>query len=833
MNRLHVALSISLLASVGLTGCAGIGSAAFPDASVNPAQITVGPIQGSNYGGHAPLAGAHIYVVEPGSGGYGSVVKGLLTASTGVSGFTTVQNGSWTNGPTTSDNFVPATDSVGNHFYGVTADLTGNFQLGSFTCDAGSPVIIIGYGGSPTFPSGSNVFTTTSVTVSGGNTATFTVNTVENAYIGESFVIGTTASGHGLSTGPTSLNGTTGTVIATNLTTTTFATITSAGLTNGTFAQTTTNQITFSPTFNPSAVNMAVIGNCPSSAPFNFGTSSSNPVKYVYMNEVSTTATAYAFAGFVSSTAHPQTGLDEFHIGSSGTAQATLGIQHAALTAGNLYDITGSNITTSYAGEGHIARTTTVGSNSTTTATVPQALIDTIGNILAACVDSNNTFVITSAPGVSPITSSGAQSPQCTALFQHATDNGATDTTTYNYTLPATGRQPFNIAQAAFSMANFPQGGGTGTTNSSGVQTITTQTPALATTWVTALYNIPSGNVPFTPNNVSTSAGVPDSWVIPISYNNATLQTPYRMAIDSQGSFWVVGGTAAGNTADYAVKFDAFGVQQASVTGVDEGTSIAIDISDNAWVTSGANSTLQKISSTGTVTQLTPAGLNAPYAIAIDNTGAPWFGNETGTSVVKLTSAGTVTRTITNADFNEVEGAAIDSNNNAWFANVGDGNITEVLSAGTAPNQNLAGGTSSSRIQIDASNNIWVANIGGTASLYGYTNAGVALTGSPYTVPTATITNPEGLDIDGNSSIWLGNAGSATTSTVTEFTNAGVYVANLKFPGQNNTRGAWVDPSGNVWCLENALPSNTLIELVGVAAPVVTPILPGKLGVRP
>jgi hypothetical protein len=48
---------------IAMTGCAGFSGASFPDASTNPQYGHLGTISGSDFGGHAPLVGAHVYVL--------------------------------------------------------------------------------------------------------------------------------------------------------------------------------------------------------------------------------------------------------------------------------------------------------------------------------------------------------------------------------------------------------------------------------------------------------------------------------------------------------------------------------------------------------------------------------------------------------------------------------------------------------------------------------------------------------------------------------------------------------------------------------------------------
>jgi hypothetical protein len=805
---------LSLVSVASLTGCT-MGS--FPEASANPTLTPLGIISGNNYGGHAPLVGAHIYVVEPGKSGYGSVVKSLLTAGSG-----TIQNGSWTNSGNGSDEFVPATDASGNAFYGIQADLTGSFNIsGDYTCDAGSPVFLIGYGGTPQFPSGTNTFAISKVVVTGTAnpyTYTFTVSAPpENAYVGEAVTVTGTIGSTLTPTGTGVIAGT-----ATNGLSTSQFSITSTTGTAGTYSPTGVTA-TFAPTFNPGAVNMAMLGVCPSTGTFQ------DTIHYVYMNEVSTAATAYSLAGFVNSAATAQTGNDEFHIGSSGTTQAIQGTTNAALTAANLYDIEGSQLSTQYAGEGHIANSKTAGGNGT----VPQTTLDGIGNILAACVDSPNTYrIVTEGTGTTADTFTGTASTSCTALFQYASDNGVYDTTVYNSTL-VTGHQAFNTAQAAFSMANFPQGEGTGTTTAGGVQTVAALTAAKATAFATGLFNIPTGNVPFAPYLTT----VPNSWAVPIVYTAGAMLTPYRDAIDSQGNIWVIG-----NGQTYALKFNNLGVLQYTLAGVDSGVSVAIDQNDNAWVTSTSNNTVQEFSSTGTVLQsgLAPTGINAPYAVAVDGSNNVWVGNESSTNIIKMTNAGALTSSFADTDADEVEGMAFDNTGAVWIPNVGNDSVQKIPNANNAITYNKTGNglTSSARAVVDAGNNAWFEDITNN-DITKISSAGAFLSpAAGFTVAGGNGTNPEGLGVDGAGNIWVGYAGTTSaTSSLAEFNNAGVYIANFAFAGQNGTRGAQIDSSGNVWVVENAATPATLIEFVGAATPVVTPTSIGvknsTLGTKP
>ena len=126
----------------------------------------------------------------------------------------------------------------------------------------------------------------------------------------------------------------------------------------------------------------------------------------------------------------------------------------------------------------------------------------TLGNILASCVDSNNTAGL----GVS----GGTYSSQCSTLFTTATANGTT-----------TGTNPTDIATAAINIAHYPAGVGNAN-------------------FVSNLYNLPGPIAPFAP--VLTSQ--PNDFVIGINITDGSgflgsSAKPNGIAIDANGNAFV------------------------------------------------------------------------------------------------------------------------------------------------------------------------------------------------------------------------------------------------------------------------------------------------------
>jgi len=579
---------------------------------VNPSQTPLGTIQGSDYGGHAPLVGAHVYVLQPSVttptatsaqtasfNAYGGQATSLLSATYSNNGANypaTIQN--------TSDAGIPSS------WYYLKTDLTGAFNItGDYTCTAGVPVYLYLYGGSPIYPSANNTFTITNLIWSNdssgtGYDVTMTISTtgaqsIENAYIGEFFTVNNLNNVG--SANISSMNGSDQVVLAKNLTTTTFSyyqpTLPSGTTVGTNYAQTGTNQVTFDPTFNPGVVNLAVLGVCPDNGTLaGTGTfSGSSAISYVYVNEVATAAAAYAFRPF---TFTPQTGAQGYQtdclstyngttydwanatcIGTSSTNLA--GLQNAAKLAAQLYDITGSNLSTTYAGEGHIARSLTTNGNGI----VPQANIDTLGNILAACVDSNNGSVIVGTSGGYNGTTGAYSgiSAQCNTLFSNATSNGVISTAS-----SGAGIQAFDIAQAAINIARHPAGPpySVGST--------------AASTYMTNLYTLPAGNPPFSPSLASTGAGQPNDFTIGIVYTAANNPGPdgyalttglESVAIDKIGNVWFTSQPNKGSGAGYMYEMSPTGVP----SNVQYNSSwiygyVGIDTGQSAWAGSAISS---------------------------------------------------------------------------------------------------------------------------------------------------------------------------------------------------------------------------------------------------
>jgi hypothetical protein len=834
--------SLLVVAIAALSGCAT--SVAFPDVSVTSnATSSLGTIQGNNYGGHAPLVGAHVFVLQadPAATGYYQASKSLLDSDAALP-------------------VEPAGTAVAGHRY-VTTDSHGDFNItGDYTCTPNYPVYLYAEGGNPsTNPNSSYAVTITGASTTddtnGKQLVTFTTTGNQLLYQGESLVFGTVPAPYNAFTGTTQV------VSTMNLTTTTFAVELGTysgnpGLGSGWNA--TATQVT-PVVSNPAVVNLAVLGVCP-----NTGTANFTYLNFVYVNEVSTVAAAYALGGFF-----PAPGTSGLTVAGasaanlsvpSGDALALMGLQNAALMAGQIYDVQGADsacaiASTTCDGDTHIARATTpgilvggtttaanatitglsttaglvagmgitgstlpagetiaaVGTNTLTLSTatgvtagttsffagagngtVPTALIDTLGNILANCVDSANT--------------SGSASVQCTQLFSNARSAGTS------------GTLPVDTATAAIDMAHNPWAN------------------------VTTLIQSPTGNVPFSPNLASAN-----DLSVGISYTPAHAGLPQGIAVDGSGNVWYTNAASGYVTTLTPTGSVLYNISQ----GVP--TYIAIDGNGNAWFGNEANSSLNEISGAGVLAGPYDTGnLNQPYGIAVDGTngtGYTYIDQVTApTSVYKFNGNGALAGT------NPVPGSAgclgnfdadhMATDNNAngfnlWMSSENGDFVCELNAAGAQVGKwtiNAATDATSYRpefIAIDANGAAWIPTQNGN------TMNKITAAGGLSAVTGGTLSGAFGAAVDGAGNAFVTNR---TSNSITEFlgsTGAAASTVNLEGGGNvtlfSDPLNVAIDPSGFIWTTNYA--GNKIVQILGVAAPTYTPLslasYYNKLGSKP
>jgi len=866
LAEIHLApLAVLSVAALLLTGCAA--GTAFPDIQATPAQVSVGTIRGNDYGGHAPIVGAHVFLLQAGTTGYGAKSTSLLSST---------YSGSY---PTALDS---VTGSPTNGMYYVTTDAQSFFNIsGDYTCTAGDPVYLYASGGNPN--------TTPVVNVTGASDTedanskllvTFTTTGNQLLYQGESI---TFSALNPNTTAYNAFGGTTQVVSSMNLTTSTFAVELGAWSGNSAAASfTATVTQTIAPG-NPAIVNLALLGNCPS--PFsisgvpvgtsssvlqgisasdiaklhtgeqilgpginnttivsigtssvtmsgadtggnavtsysytvtplvlNFGSGSSSPLNFVYMNEVSTVALSTAMAPF---TAVSSSQNDAVHIGTSSTN--LIGLQNAAYNAVKLYDINGSVSGTGGDGDTHIANAAT---HDAAAGVVPQTLLNTMANILANCVDSANTYNGAYATG-------GTKSTQCTTYFANATSDGTT-----------TGTVPNDTATASMNVARFPGG--------------TTSNPS----FVSNIYNSLSGNAPYQP----TLGTAPHDFAIAVLYQPPTGGTAGSdVKVDGFGNIWTLEHTYSQliellPTGSYNI----YSAPSGSTFSSSSFNGIAIDATSTHVYLSATAGTLVFAPGTATGTLVTASNSANGGQASIDVSGNllttnPVSGSETTSYISKQTTAGVAAGgnfpLTGNACLYQVQYLTVDTSSNIWTNNqyTVNNEICRYSSAGVLQYSLLIPGSNfplSYGLALDAGGNAWFSEKD-NSKLYKIAN-GTATTGNSVcnagagcTAATGgTLNAPFAVSVDGANTTWTTNSGTSPPSIV-QFSNAAAAITPTFLSGTGygtNYLFMEVDESGSVWGMNNSYPPQ-LVEYIGVATPTAQPLsyarANGKIGARP
>jgi hypothetical protein len=501
---------------------------------------------------------------------------------------------------------------------------------------------------------------------------------------------------------------------------------------------------------NAAAGLLAALGNCPGVGNF------LSAIPFIAMNEVSTVAAAYAFSGFAT---------DATHVSSSGTALAQVGIANAFANVANLETLsTGVALATTPAGNG----------------TVPQSTINTLANILAACINSNGAVTGPTNPSA------------CYTLFNNATTGGTSPTT------------PTDTATAAINIAHNPG------------------------TNVGALYALSTPTPPFAP----ALSGRPNDFSIAILLTGGGLNTPDGIAIDGSGNVWIVCAEASG-----VAEFSNSGAVLSGANGYgsllfSDASAVAIDQSADVWV--ATFNAIYKFSGTGSLLSGTngyadpgvPGGFFG--SLAIDGSGNVWAPAPFHNYLTELSNSGVLLtggNGYSGGGLEDPDGVSIDSSGNVWLSNTSGNNVSEFTNAGVPlsnPNGYVNEGDSNPvGIAIDGPGNAWIVNYN-DHSVIKISSAGAVLA-------SATFLNyyyPVGIAIDGSGNVWV-----PTVSSVFEFSSSGILLSPqfgyaAATPVQSSAGGgAAIDGSGNVWSVSGD--SSILTEIVGAATPVVTPISVG------
>ncbi len=504
---------------------------------------------------------------------------------------------------------------------------------------------------------------------------------------------------------------------------------------------------------------------------------------FIQVNEVTTVAAVWAlqqFMGVVNGTPFAET------VGVTGTASTVTGMVNAFATAQNL-----ANYATGSAG----------GTNANAAAEV--AKIDTIANILGSCVNSDGTTA-------------------CTTLFGLVSPTGqgtAADT-----------------IQAALSMAQNP------------------------TENLSALFGLQSASPAFQP----TLTAAPFDWTLGITYTGSGLNVPAKLAIDASGDVWIdspefnaglvellPNGQAAAGSPFLAGSSSPIVTPQ----------NLAVDGLGSIWVANfGGGNVLRYVPVTNSYSTLPAPSTGAVSGVAVDGAEDVFFGlqrpvnSQTLLPLYEYQNIGTATVPAYAGSASALVQAgltpyflAVDVAGNVWVPDQTNGALWEVTPSSPAASTAYGLFTSPRGVALDHSGDVWVANDSSSSPSVAELVPANGSYGGAQSFPGAGLASPVGIAVDGAGYIWAANSGATTLNGTTyvsasKLSNTGAPVS----PDASGTQpGGFaktttatspvpndiaIDPSGNVWMTGCASinscknGSSFVLELVGAASPVVTPL---------
>jgi streptogramin lyase len=468
---------------------------------------------------------------------------------------------------------------------------------------------------------------------------------------------------------------------------------------------------------------MAALGPC----------SSLSSSTFINMNELTTIAAVYALAPYMT---------DYAHIGATGSNPG--GLVNAFKTANLLVD---SGLGASLAPP--------------TGMTLPTTRLNTLADILAACVNTT-----------------GATSSGCAPLFSAT---GASET-----------------IGAGLAIAKNP-----GSAN------------------LTALYSLAVPASPFVP----MLSAQPNDFTLALNYTGSEFKSPYGIAIDAGGNAWVTNEAgfsvvkAPNPTQSFATtSYSAGGLVAPRGISIDRAGNVWI-------ANTGGNNVVELTSAgvPSAGSPFSSGGISAPIAIANDSAGNAWIANFSGNSITELSGSGTASGSspVTGAGaLSAPTSIALDASGRVAVANAGTGQLC-LFDNSAALQSCVSDGTLFAATAVAVSNGGTASLTGSTtgASVNGAftiaTTTGTVVTGSPFSGGGLAL--PTAAAYDGNGNSWFTN-----NSSLSEFSGGVAVSPSAGFGSLNSPAGVAVDASGNVWTANSG--DNSVSIFVGLGTAVATPL---------
>ncbi|WP_236573000.1 LysM peptidoglycan-binding domain-containing protein [Streptomyces sp. GS7] len=373
----------------------------------------------------------------------------------------------------------------------------------------------------------------------------------------------------------------------------------------------------------------------------------------------------------------------------------------------------------------------------------------------------------------------------------------------------------------------------------------------------------------------------PSAWVLALRRTASELYAPGRIGFDAKGNVWASNNWLPGTrqSSPFVTVLEPAGRPTLGSPirggGMDGGAwGLAVDHNGSVWVPSYGGNAMAKYSADGT--PLSPStgwrngGLVHPQGVAVDQRGNLWIANSYGLKgaaglggvVVYPHGDPAKAFTITDPAFNHPFALQIDGRGRAWVTNsqISFAQLMETRQTGapgsvggsvtvlgpdfkpirTIRNDALQGPVG---LALDSRGNAWVAGLLSSAITEIRPDGTVA---GVYRLPRRVL--PWSVAVDGQDRVWVAGFGNSSVSLLCGANTAacppGAATGTVLSPpmGLRNKAiqhltAVQIDASGNVWLANNwskLLPptgGEGLVQLVGLATPVCTPLTP--LPVRP
>jgi streptogramin lyase len=553
------------------------------------------------------------------------------------------------------------------------------------------------------------------------------------------------------------------------------------------------------------------------------------------IDEVTTVASAYALAQFM--TTAPNVG--------SSSANYAVGLTNAFAAVNNLVNVnSGAALSVTPAYSQTFAQDINILNNST----VPTARINTLANILNSCASTAN-------------------GNGCSAgLFTDAT--------------PPSGTAPTNTLQAILDIAQNP-GANVSALYGLATTAFSNALSAAPNDWTLAL-TFTGGGLGIAPNETLTYTSGGNSATTSLAIIDTSL------AVDAAGNIWVtayadnnpsLATISTDSVSTLVAEFNALGAPATPATAISSGnvtfggfdpdtadataalSASAIDEAGNLWFTEyiGSGGNLVEMSPQLSVLQPSFGPGEQGIFVAVNSSNDIWA---SFTAVDEFTATGTQVTLTPGAEGTATapSNLVFDSSGNLW-ATPTDDVVQLDANAGIVNDQFPGMSGSVTTLAADGAGNIYGCGGSNNQQLNVF-KAGVSGPVTSYAINTTRGCGTQ-LVLDGQGHLFaVSNVNTgAPVAAVDEFSTAGAQISpiangytgtsgseaptlnpDIGYFGQVPGVGAAIDPSGNLWVLNNdtngpSSSGNVLVEFIGLAAPVVTPtsvaLKNGQLGSRP